>query len=166
MWASRSNWPKPPTPSTPTPTTSPLVPGSSSSRGKRGQGATTPIPHPFSLPTATRSPAALSPQDKRNMESPEETGQGEMETHGEVTGQGRAHRARQNGAGHRRRQRKREKGKNHCGYWKPLSGKLSCKCTHQRAQVSAGFGKPSRCIWMHLVNGTGSSPSLGQPTPE
>ena len=22
------------------------------------------------------------------------------------------------------------------------------------------------CIWMHLVNGTGNSPSLGQPTPE
>ena len=21
------------------------------------------------------------------------------------------------------------------------------------------------CIWMHLVNGTGNSPSLGQPTP-
>ena len=36
-------------------------------------------------------------------------------------------------------------------------------------QVSAGVGKPPHglgvCIWMHLVNGTGSSPSLGQLSP-
>ena len=39
----------------------------------------------------------------------------------------------------------------------------------QRAQVSAGVGKPPPglgvCIWMHLVNDTGCSSSLGQPTP-
>ena len=37
------------------------------------------------------------------------------------------------------------------------------------AQVSAGVGKPPHglgvCIWMHLVNGTGNSPSPGRPTP-
>ena len=36
-------------------------------------------------------------------------------------------------------------------------------------QVSAGVGKPPHglgvCIWMHLVNGTGNSPSPGRPTP-
>ena len=51
----------------------------------------------------------------------------------------------------------------------PSSGKLSCRCTHQRAQVSAGVGKPLHrlgvCIWMHLVNNMGNSPSPGQPTP-
>ena len=50
-----------------------------------------------------------------------------------------------------------------------MSGKLACRCTHQRAQVSAGVGKSPHglgaCIWMHLVNGTGNSPSLGRPTP-
>ena len=39
----------------------------------------------------------------------------------------------------------------------------------QRAQVSAGVGKPPHglgvCIWMHLVNGTGDSPSPGRRTP-
>ena len=51
----------------------------------------------------------------------------------------------------------------------PLSGKLSCRCTPQRAQVSAGVGKPLHgprgCIWMHLVNGMGNSPSPERPTP-
>ena len=55
------------------------------------------------------------------------------------------------------------------GCWKPLSGKLSRRCTHRRAQVSAGVGKPPHglgaCIWMPLVNGTGNSPSPGRPTP-
>ena len=45
----------------------------------------------------------------------------------------------------------------------------SCRCTPQRTQVSAGVGKPPHglgvCIWMHLVNGTGNSPSPGPPTP-
>ena len=39
----------------------------------------------------------------------------------------------------------------------------------QRAQVSAGVGKPPHglgvCVWMHLVNGTGNSLSPGRPTP-
>ena len=47
----------------------------------------------------------------------------------------------------------------------PLSGKLSCRCTPQRAQVSAGVGQTPAwtrrvCIWMHLVNGTGPQPRL------
>ena len=37
------------------------------------------------------------------------------------------------------------------------------------AQVRAGVGKPPHGlgagIWMHLVNGTGNSPSPGRPTP-
>ena len=44
-----------------------------------------------------------------------------------------------------------------------------CRCTPQRAQVSAGVGKPPYglgvCLWMPLVNGTGNSPSPGRPTP-
>ena len=51
----------------------------------------------------------------------------------------------------------------------PPPPKLSYRCTPQRAQVSAGVGKPPHglgvCIWMHLVNGTGNSPSPARPTP-
>ena len=65
------------------PTRSPLEPGSVSSRGRRGQGATTPSPFPPLLPphsnTFPRRPLTL--QDRTNMQSPEETGQGERETH-------------------------------------------------------------------------------------
>ena len=73
------------------------------------------------------------------------------------------------GAERRRRRRKGKTGKNHCGFQKPLSEQRSCRCLPQRAQVSAGVGKPPHglgmCIWLHLVNGTGNSPSPGRPTP-
>ena len=45
----------------------------------------------------------------------------------------------------------------------------ACRRTPQRAQVSAGVGKPPHgfgvCIGMPLLNGTGNSPSPGRPTP-
>ena len=96
MWVSRSKWPKPPTSSTPTLTRSPLEPGSSSSRGRRGQGATNPlpvpVPHPllYPLPTATRSPATQCPPGQKEEAGPEETGHRERDEQGEITGQGRA----------------------------------------------------------------------------
>ena len=37
----------------------------------------------------------------------------------------------------------------------------SNQCWSQQTQHGLGV-----CIWMHLVNGTGNSPSLGQSTPE
>ena len=95
MWASRSKWPKPPTPSTPTPTRNPLEPGTSPSRGRRGQGATNPLPLPLPRPAATPSPQQRArpppnaPQDRKNREGPEETGHGEGDKQGEITGQGR-----------------------------------------------------------------------------
>ena len=58
-------------PSTPTPTRSPLEPGPPSSRGRRGQGATNPLPLPLPrplhnpLPTATRSPATQCPPGQK-----------------------------------------------------------------------------------------------------
>ena len=96
MWASRSKWPKPPTPSTPIPTRSPLEPGSSSSMGRRGQGAMNPLPLPLPpAPSSTRSPQQHTPpppnapQGRKNREDPEETGHGERDEQGEITGQGR-----------------------------------------------------------------------------
>ena len=63
----------------------------------------------------------------------------------------------ENGAEHRRRRRTGKTGKNDCGCYKPLSGKLSCRWTPQRwsRQTTHGLGA---CIGMHLVNGTGNSP--------
>ena len=58
----------------------PNLPPPSSSRGRRGQGATNPLPLP--LP-------ANAPQDRKNREGPEETGPGERDEQGKVTGQGR-----------------------------------------------------------------------------
>ena len=42
---------------------------------------------------------------------------------------------------------------------------------HTPARTSQCWGRQTRhglgvCIWMHLVNGMGNSPSLGQQTPE
>ena len=159
MWASRSKWPKPPTPSTPTPTRSPLELGSPSSRGTRGQGETKPLPlplpHPllYPLPTATRTPATQCPpgQTKGRGRGRNWAGGKGRTKEGNRTGQTAL---AENGAEHRRRTRKGKTGKNHCGCSKPLSGKLSCRCTPQRAQVSAGVGKPSMdsecasgCTW-------------------
>ena len=49
-----------------------------------------PPPHsPSPSPQQHVSPPPFTPKDRTNMESPEETGQGEGETQGEVTGQGR-----------------------------------------------------------------------------
>ena len=49
--------------------------------------------------------------------------------------------------------------------------KMTLRMHTPTAQFSAGVGKRGMdsecaCIWMHLVNGTSNSPSLGQPTPE
>ena len=59
--------------------------------------------------------------------------------------------------------------RDHGACWKPLSGKLSCRCTSQCAQVSAGVGKPhmdsegaSGCTWSPA---RATAPSPGRPTP-
>ena len=159
MWASRSKWPKPRTPRASTLTRSPLELGSPSSRGRRGLGATHPLPlllpRPllYPLPTATRSPATQCPPGQKEWRGWRRNwagGKGRTKG-GDRTGQIAL---AENGAERRRRRRKGNKGRNHCGCKKPLSGKLSCRCTPQRAQVSAGVGKPSmdsecasECTW-------------------
>jgi hypothetical protein len=109
-------------------------------------------------------PPPFSSQDRTNRESPEEAGQGEREPRGEVTRQGRPR-----GAERRRRQRK---GQEKESLW--LSEALVRKIIlqmHTPARTSQCWSRQTQhglrvCIWMHLVNGTGSIPSLGQPTPE
>ena len=95
MWASRSKWPKPPTLSTLTPTRSPLEPGSPSSRGRRGQGETNPLPPPlprplpYPLPTATRTPATQCPPGQKEWRGQGRNRAGERDEPRRVTGQGR-----------------------------------------------------------------------------
>ena len=116
--------------------------GEGSSRGRRGQGETNPLPLPlprplpYPLPTATRTPATQCPPGQKEWRGRGRNragGKGQTKE-GNRTGQTAL---AENGAERRRGTRKGKTGKNHCGCWKPLSGKLSCRCTPQRAQVSA-----------------------------
>ena len=82
--------------------------------------------------------------------------------------QGRADRARRNWCRAQKEAKERAKGII-AVVRKPPSGKSSCRCTHHRAQVSAGVGKPD--MDSEGASGcTGSTarataPSLGRPTP-
>ena len=112
-----------------------------------------PPPNLYPLPTATRSPATQCPPGQKEWRGRGRNwagGKGRTKE-GNRTGQTAL---AENGAERRRRRRKGKMGKNHCGCQKPLSGKLSCRCTPQCAQVSAGVGKPSMdsecasgCTW-------------------
>ena len=69
-----------------------LEPGSPSSRGRRGQGAThshSPSPAPSSTPSLQQHapPPPNAPQGRKNGEGGEESGQGERDEQREVTGQ-------------------------------------------------------------------------------
>ena len=105
------------------------------------------------------------------MGSPEETRQGDRGTQWEVTGQGRP--LAEIGAARRklcRAQKEakvRTEGKESWWLLEALVRKIILQ-THTPAQCWSwhtrhGLGV---CISMHLVNGTGNSPSPGQPTPE
>ena len=173
MWASRSKCPKPPTPSTPAPLRNPLSrdlppPGEG---GDRVQPATTltartlslPLPNP--IPTATCSPAAPYPQDRTDMGSPEETGQGDGETQREVTGQGRLRSPKlvQSAEGGKGKERK---GKESLWLLEAPVRRIILQM-HTRARTSQCWSRQTQrrfgvCIWMHRVNGTGNRPS---PTP-
>ena len=174
MWASRSKWPKPPTPSTLTPTRSPLEPGSPSSRGRRGQGETNPLPLPlprpllYPLPTATRTPATQCPP-----------GQKEWRGRGRnwAGGKGRTKEGNRTGqtalAENGRVQKEKKERENGKESWWLLEAPVrkiilqmhtparSSQCWSRQTQHGLGV-----CIWMHLVNGTGNSLSPGPPTLE
>ena len=168
MWASRSKWPNPPTPSTPTPTRSPLEPGSPSSRGRRGQGHTNP-PLLYPLPTATRTPATQCPPGQK-----EWRGRGRNWAGGKGTNQGgqqdRADSTRRKRCRAQKENKERKNGKESLWLLEAPVRKIilqmhtparSSQCWSRQTQHGLGV-----CIWMHLVNGTGNSPSPGQPTLE
>ena len=101
-----------------------------------------------------------------NRENPEEAGPGEKKTQGEVTGQGRTRLPKMVQSA------ERGKGRDErvvvvripCQEKNPLqmhTPTRTSQCWSRQTQHGIGV-----CIWMHLVNGKGSSPSLGQLTLE
>ena len=121
----------------------------------KGGGAWGEHPPPllYPLPTATRTPATQCPPGQKGWRGRGRNWAGGKGRTKEDNRKGQTALAK-NGAEHRRRRRKGKTGKNHSGCKKPLSGKLSYRCTPQRAQVSAGVGKPSMdsecvsgCTW-------------------
>ena len=101
------------------------------------------------------------------MESPEETGQGDRVTQGEVTGQGRPHLPKlvlsaEGGKGKDKRERLIVGVRSLCQEHDTADHTPARTSQCWSRQTPHGLGV---CIWMHLVNGMGNSPSLGQPTP-
>ena len=129
-----------------------------------------PLPPPYSNthPRAPRPPNA--PQGRKNGEGGEETGQGERDEPRRVTGQGRPRSPKtvQSAEG----EQGKEKQERIMWLWlleAPVRKIIlqihtparSSQCWSRQTQHGLGV-----CIWMHLVNGTGNSPSPGQPTLE
>ena len=99
---------------------------------------------------------------KRPPWGPEETGHGERDEQGEITGQGRQRCRAQ------KEEKERTKGEESFRLSEGPVRKIilqmhtpvgTSQCWSQQPRHGLGM-----CIWMHLVNGTGNSPSLGQPT--
>ena len=109
-----------------------------------------------------------APQGRKNREGPEETGHGERDEQGEITGQGRLRspkmvQSTEGGGG-------RTKGKESLCLLEAPVRKIILQM-HTPARTSQCWRRQTQhglrvCIWMPLVNGTGNSPSLGQPTLE
>ena len=102
------------------------------------------------------------------MESPEEPGQGERETQGVVTRQGRPHSPKmvqraEGGKGKDKGERFIVVVRSPCQENYPADAHTSAHSQCWTRQTQHGLGV---CMWMHLVNGMGYSPALRQPTPE
>ena len=133
---------------------------------------TVPLPSPSPSPSPLQHvpPPPFTPEDKTNIETLEQTGQGERETQGEVTSEERPRSPKmvqqaEGGKGKDKRERiivvVRSPCQENCHAAAHTSAHKSTRTS--RPWVS----KPSMgSEWMHLVNGMGENPSLGQPTPE
>ena len=97
------------------------------------------------------------------MENPEETGQGESETQGEVTGQGRPRSPKlvQSIEGDKGKDKRERIIVVVRSTYQENEPARTSQCWSWQTQHGLGA-----CIWMHLVNGMGNSPSTGQLTPE
>ena len=125
---------------------------------------------PYPAPSATSSPHQHTPRPpnaphgRKNREGPEETGQGERDDQGEITGQGRPRspklmQSAEQGEGEDKRERLIVVGRSPCQENYPADAHPSA---HKSVLESAN---PAWTRSVHLVNGTGNSPSLGQPAP-
>ena len=142
-------------------------------KGKRGTGRDDPPP-----PSPSPSPSQqqhvpqppITPQNRENMESPEETRRGGREPQGEVTGHSRlrlpkmVHSAEE-GSGKDNRERIIVVVRSPCQKNLQILQMHTPACTGQCLSRQTQHGLQV-CIWMHLLNGMGNSPSLRHPTPE
>ena len=138
------------------------------------QTTTNPLPLPSTTPSAGRSsqqhapPPPNAPQGRRNREGPEEAGYGERDEQGEIPRHGRPRspktvQSAEGGEGKDKRERIIVVVRS------PCQENYPSRCTPQRAQVSAGVGKPpldSECVpgctWS---TARATAPSPGRPTP-
>ena len=118
------------------------------------------IPPPSS-PQQPAAPPSNAPQCRKNREGPEETGHGERDEQGERTGQGRpcspkTVQSAEGGEGKDKRERIIVVVRSPCQENYPADAHPSAHSQCWSRQTQRGLGV---CIWMHLVNGTGNSPS-------
>ena len=130
-------------------------------------------PPPSSTPLLQQHapPPPNAPQGRKNGEGGEETGKGEKDEPRRVTRRGRSRspkmvRTAEGEQGKEKRERMIVVVRSPCQEnWKIIvqmhTPARSSQCWSQQTQHGLGG-----CIWMHLVNGTGNSPSPGQPTLE
>ena len=116
----------------------------------------------FTCAPVVRKPPPPPLQGRRNREGPEETVHGERDEQGGITGQDRpcSPKTVQSAEGGKGNERERiiVVVRSPCQMHTPAR-----TCQWWSRQTRHGLGV---CIWMHLVNGTGNSPSPGQPTLE
>ena len=103
------------------------------------------------------------PPGRKNREGGEETGQGETDEQREVTGQGRPRspktvQSADRGEGKEKRERSIVVVRSPCQILQMHCPARTSQCWSRQTQHGLGV-----CIWMHLVNSTGNSPSPGQP---
>ena len=127
-----------------------------------------PAPSSTHTPQQHAPPPSNAPQGRKNMEGPEETGHGERDKQGEITGQGKHTRRKQCRA--QKEERERAKGKESLWLLEAPIRKIILQM-HTPARTSQSWSRQTRhglgvCIWMHLVNGTGNSTPPGQQTLE
>ena len=126
-----------------------------------------PSPSATPSPQQHAPPPPNAPQGRKNSRGPEETGHGEGDEQGEITGQGRPRSPKtvQSVA-----EKERAKGKESLWFLEAPVREIILQM-HTLARTSQCWSRQTQhglrvCTLMHLANGMGNSPSPGQPSLE